>query len=228
MEFAFFNSCSQSVENYEFQLTVWPLDSGFEDDIESKNFKIEYQPDSTAWYLVSVNIPRAGLNRFAHTFVFQDWTVAFMKDTLEIPFLALTNLGGLHLQDWVYFDCQGRVDGKHDYFDQNGFIRESGIFKDGKPLEISKYRANGILRERKVYLDENREEKTEVYDSIGFLINYEVNKYRKKKHLVLSYDSNGRKISKDIFYHSSSKSDKSVEYRFNSNGSRKGREIIKW
>lgn len=225
IQLAFFNSCSQKVEQHEFSIfSIQDLEP-----VWSKDKVLSLKLDSTIFYLGEVWIPRVSDDNFRHVFELGTLSEDQVTDTLEIPFLDMINIGSMHNQNWVYIDCSGIVDGNNEYYDKDGFIREGGVFENGKPIEISLYSSKGILSKKSFYSDVLKETKVEFYDSSGQLDFYEMNIYKKRKSVTKKFNSNHRLIERDIIYgYSIDRRDKTIVFKFNSSGTRIGREVWRW
>lgn len=194
LEFSFFNSCSQQVEKHEFAIfSTQDLES-----ISSKDFSIQLIIDTSHTYFLEVQIPRVSRDNFRHVFELDKLSKRIIKDTVEVPFLGLVNIGSTHNQNWVYMDCTGTVDGIKEYRDKSGIIRERGFFKEGKPKEISSYNKQGVLLSRSLYNESYRETKAELYDSLGNLNTYKLYIRKKRRMMILEFDASGKRIGKEV------------------------------
>lgn len=195
LEFFFFNSCSQQLEQHEFAM----FSSGNLEPISSKSFSVSLSIDTSLSYFLEVQIPRSTYQNFRHVFDLSSLSEDIISDTLEVPFLDAINVGSIHNQKWVYIDCSGLVDGRKEYYDEYGIIRESGIFREGKPEEISKYSKKGVLLKRSFYAGDIIATKVEFYDHNGQLDTYEIYRNKRRKNLTLTFNAFGKRISRDVY-----------------------------
>ncbi len=190
----FYNDCTNSVEMLDYNLIKF--DSGNE-VLSSVNSKVSIK--SEGLYLVSASIIEGNReNRVNDTIYLQPSPKTYI-DTLFIPKIRFTVNKNLLDKDWSFFNCDKICTGKEVDYHANGNQRLSGIFKDGKPIEVTYYRENGRKRLKKNYkLGQINYRRIEFFDLEGNLERYEICTEKNSKIIIKVFDSEGMFLMKRI------------------------------
>lgn len=187
----------------EVQLVFW-------DSCEGKIFKTEYEVNSlnnpnefysskdskvilpNGQYLVSFGKLDGNLIKSSsHGLEIEDSKK--ITDTLVLPKIVFTAESTQHSTYWNYYNCQKLCDGYQADFYPNRNLRLDGIFKNGKPSEITEYREDGSKETKYYYkigfMDYFRLER---FDKNGKLEEYESHKIIKGKPKVKVYNAQGK------------------------------------
>jgi hypothetical protein len=196
VELFFNDNCTDSIIRLEYELNK--IDS-FENFYQSTNYKI-IVPEKGRYFL-STGIEKGDLIGLFFTSIEIKDTIGFI-DTLFIPMIRFTVEKALHSQYWNYFNCDKLCDGEEIDHYANGNIRLKGLFVEGKPGEISEYRENGTIETNEIYkLGFQDFKKIEYFDNNGLLEKYEIYKNRKRKTIIISFNSNDKVIEKKVNKH---------------------------
>ena len=195
VEPSFYDNCKKNVQQFEFTI------------FDAKTGKVYYSSDNR------VIIPTIGEYLLQSEVVNGDFggifsitvnvkNVTKFKDTLYVPNIRFTGKMVLHSPYWNYFNCGKLCNGQElDYY-PNGNKRLSGNFQNGKPIEFTEYRIDGIKETRywfKIgFMDY---EKIEHFDKLGKLEEYEIHHNKKTKTVIRIYNAKGKFIRKEIQNH---------------------------
>ena len=197
IEIFFYDDCSRSVKQAEYILFNVETNELY----ESSYFKVKIP--SVGVYLLSTGIENENKD-FIGSFskILNIKSTNELKDTLKIPKVKFTTENVLHSSYWDYFNCEKLCEGEETDFYENGNIRLKGQFKNGKPIEITEYRENGI-KETTYWFKEGFMDykKIEHFDNEGKLEEYEIHINRKTKTVKKVYNSLGKFLRKEITNH---------------------------
>lgn len=193
VELYFRNSCTNKIEQIEFDLINL---NRVEIIYTSNNSKVKV--DSLGSYLVLTGIIKGDYDYVESFYSPIELTnTAKYIDTIFIPNIRLKTEIALHSQFWEYVKCGNTCNGNMSDFYENGNIRLSGIFVDGKPIEITEYQKNGIIERKELYnLGNSKPYKIEYYDLLGKLEEFETYNFKEGKVIKELFDMNGNLINK--------------------------------
>lgn len=118
-------------------------------------------------------------------------------DTLTVPKILFEFENDNKTDNSKYLNCENLCNGYEvDYF-ENGKKRFEGNFSDGKAIWETEFERDGSFV--KYYYDKlNRYKRFEYYDLNGNLIEYLINKYRKKNFIQKTYNPKGKLIKREV------------------------------
>jgi hypothetical protein len=123
-------------------------------------------------------------------------------DTILIPKILFSIGNELHSKRWSYLNCLKVCNGIESDYYVNGNKRLEGEFKNGKPIELKKFRENGKLFSQIFYENLTLNfKRINYFDSNGKLTEYEIYKNRKRKTIIKTFNKNHKLVSQKTEKH---------------------------
>ncbi len=189
VELYFFDECNNKIEKLNFEL--FNLDN--EKEYISSNFKTSV--DTIGNYFISSSLIDGDYRISINAPVKINNSEKFI-DTISIPKIRFVTGSELHSKYWNYYNCNVLCDGNVIDYYTNGNKRLEGVFKNGKPLEITNYsEEKGIIEFKDTYeFGKSKVIKMEYFDENGNLFEYQKIKWKKGKKTIKTFNSKHKLI----------------------------------
>lgn len=189
VELYFFDECNNKIEKLNFEL--FNLDN--EKEYISLNFKTSV--DTIGNYFISSSLIDGDYRISINTSIKINNSLKFI-DTISIPKIRFVASSELHSKYWNYYNCNALCDGNVIDYYTNGNKRLEGVFKNGKPLEITYYsEEKGIIEFKDTYeFGKFKVIKMEYFDEEGNLYEYQKIKWKKGKKTIRTFNSKNKLI----------------------------------
>ncbi len=189
VELYFFDECNNKIKKLNFEL--FNLDN--EKEYISSNFKTSV--DTIGNYFISSSLIDGDYRISINAPIKINNSVKFI-DTISIPKIRFVTGSELHSKYWNYYNCDILCDGKIIDYYSNGNKRLEGVFKNGKPTEITYYsNVKEIIESKETYeIGKLNIIKIEYFDKEGNLYEYQKIKWKKGKKTIKTFNSKHKLI----------------------------------
>ena len=189
VELYFFDECNNKIEKLNFEL----INLNNQKEYISSNFKTSV--DTIGNYFISSSLIDGDYRISINTSIKINNSIKFI-DTISIPKIRFVTGSELHSKYWNYYNCDILCDGNIIDYYSNGNKSLEGVFKNGKPIEITYYSNEKEIIESKETYEFGKLNiiKTEYFDNKGNLYEYQKIKWKKGKKTIQTFNSKHKLI----------------------------------